>query len=435
LNFISFVSPVKAVVNISWLVDIHKLNPGQHWSEVDIEAHKPFVMNVLEKYNKHALERNQPGSKSQHKSTDSRRDSKSRLSASIGSTYNSLLSENPDSLEADAIKRAMELSMLDFAIVHHIPTERKYTNASDGNQRTKRNEENPYEVLRINADASREEIKRAFRQRALETHPDKGGEPFLYCFGLLSIVLKSKLTAIPCSVVHSGKPGEFEAVARAYRLILNATNKTGLEINPSEDSSDKDGLVVGLKSTAHWDSELKEHRNLVRELYTNHGHDMNEHIQRQALVIEKLGLVAKDAGSQTINEKAERINNSCFYLSLSCSYLSGIGALEVWDTQQVGNDYEDESLLMAPSLLEADATLILDTALSLKRTIEAAVLSAHPEWVAQGMVGEEVQGEPLHQTCWCKYITWIRMCSLKCIQYFSLFRLPRLHVRVANYCE
>jgi hypothetical protein len=187
----------------------------------------------------------------------------------------------------------------------------------------------------------------------------------------------------------TGKPGEFEAVARAYRIILNATNKTGLDIIPSEDSSDRNGLHVGLKSTAHWDSELKEHRNLVRELYTNHGHDMDEHIKRQALVLENLGLVAKDAGSQTINEKAERINNSCFYLSLSCSYLSGIGALEEWDTRQ-------ESML--PSLLlEADATLIMDTALSLKRTIEAAVLSAHPEWAAQGMVGEEVQGEPLRQ--------------------------------------
>jgi hypothetical protein len=161
-------------------VDIHKLSPGQHWSEVDVEAHKPFVVNVLEKYNKHALERNQPGSKNQHhRRTDSRRDSKFRLSASIGSTYNSLLSENPDSLEADAIKRAMELSMLDFAIIHHIPTERKYTNASsNNNQSSKRNEEDPYEVLRINADATHEEIKRAYRQRALETHPDKGGKLF-----------------------------------------------------------------------------------------------------------------------------------------------------------------------------------------------------------------------------------------------------------------
>lgn len=344
-----------AVVNISWLVDIHKLRPGQHWSEVDVEAHKPFVMNVLEKYNKHAMG-TKAASTTNHRRTDSRRDSKSKLSASIGSTYNSLLNESPDSLEADAIRRAMELSLLDFAIIHHVPTEKQYTTSGDKSITSK--DEDPYKVLRIRPDASLDEIKRAYRQCALETHPDKGG-----------------------------KPGEFEVVARAYRVILNAFNKTGLDIIPSEDSFDKDGSTMGLKSTAHWDSELKEHRNLVRELYTNHGHDVDAHIKQQAAVLEQLGLRAKDAGSQSINERNERINNSCFYLSLSCSYLSGIGALEVWD---IDNNYEipDKAIMH-----EADATLIMDTALSLKRTIEAAVLSAHPEWAAQGMVGEEVQGE------------------------------------------
>lgn len=131
-------------------------------------------MYVLEKYNKRALERNQPSIKHQHRSIYSRRDSQSTLSASIGSTYTSLLDENPDSIEADAIKRAMELSMLDFAIVHHIPNERKYTNASS-DQKGKRKDEDPYQVLRIQPDACHDDIKKAYRQRALETHPDKGG--------------------------------------------------------------------------------------------------------------------------------------------------------------------------------------------------------------------------------------------------------------------
>lgn len=190
----------------------------------------------------------------------------------------------------------------------------------------------------------------------------------------------------------AGKPGEFEAVARAYRVILNASNKTGLDMIASEDSFGKEGVIIGLKSTAHWDSELKEHRNLVRELYANHGNDLAEHIIQQKLVLEKLGLRAKDAGSQGLNESNERINNSCFYLSLSCSYLSGIGALEEWDTHSkthLAIDHERDMMQ------QADATLILDTALSLKRTIEAAVLSAHPEWAACGRVGEEVQGKPI----------------------------------------
>lgn len=136
-------------------------------------------MNVLEKYNTHALKYREPMSKIQHKRTESRRDSQSRLSASIGATYNSLLNENPDSLEADAIKRAMELSMLDFAIVHHIPSVRNHVPRD--NQRKVVKDEDPYRVLGVKSDASHEEIKKAYRQRALQTHPDKGGK-FQYVY-------------------------------------------------------------------------------------------------------------------------------------------------------------------------------------------------------------------------------------------------------------
>lgn len=131
-------------------------------------------MNVLEKYNTHTLKCKEPRGKHELKRTESRRDSKSRLSASIGATYNSLMNENPDSLEADAIKRAMELSMLDFAIVHHIPSEK--THVPSGNQSKVARDEDPYRVLGVTSDASHEEIKKAYRQRALQTHPDKGGK-------------------------------------------------------------------------------------------------------------------------------------------------------------------------------------------------------------------------------------------------------------------
>lgn len=160
-------------------------------------------------------------------------------------------------------------------------------------------------------------------------------------------------------------------MARAYRIIL-ASNKTGIDMIPSEDSHDKDGIIIGLKRTSHWDSQLKEHRNLVRELYTNHGHDVDTHIKRQNMMLDRLGLQAKDAGSQSVNEKNERINNSCFYLSLSVSYLSGIGALEAWDS--VNSVYTEVN--SDKYMLEADTSLIEATALSLKRAIEAAVLSA-----------------------------------------------------------
>mmetsp|Transcript_13885 Transcript_13885/g.24212 ORF Transcript_13885/g.24212 Transcript_13885/m.24212 type:complete len:104 (+) Transcript_13885:87-398(+) len=54
--------------------------------------------------------------------------------------------------------------------------------------------------------------------------------------------------------------------------------------------------------------------------------------------------------------------NQCFYLSLACSYMSG----------------------------ETQREVLEETALHLKRVIEAAVLRAHPEWAGKS-VGEDVQ--------------------------------------------
>mmetsp|Transcript_6669 Transcript_6669/g.15139 ORF Transcript_6669/g.15139 Transcript_6669/m.15139 type:complete len:597 (+) Transcript_6669:146-1936(+) len=326
------------VVSPKWLMKIGELSPGQHWSEVDVEEHVPRTIKLFNDMNS-IKSHSSPHSNSLGGSiSSSHRDDAASLSASISETYQNLIQENPDVMEEEALKRAKELSMLDFAIVHHTRTEKLL--------------DSPHQILKIDQDASHSEIKNAYRQRALETHPDKGG-----------------------------KPGEFEAVARAYRTLLNAANNIGLD-----GCFDRDEGEISLKSTAHWDSELKEHRNLVRELYQNHGQDIDDNLQRQQFTLGRLGLCHKEAGSQNYNEKDEMIRNSCFYLSLAVAYLSGIGALAVWDKSGENIEDHDKTLLR-----EADDALIRETALQLKRVIEAAVLCAHPEWAAKGMVGEEVQ--------------------------------------------
>ena len=59
---------------------------------------------------------------------------------------------------------------------------------------------------------------------------------------------------------------------------------------------------------------------------------------------------------------------------------------------EIDTSWEYQSKTKGPEIYkQADDELIRETALQLKRTIEAAVLSSHPEWAAGGMVGEEVQ--------------------------------------------
>lgn len=337
------------VVSTNWLTKIGQLSPGSHWSEVDVEDHIPSVIVLFKESieQKYSLPCRSDATESST-SNNSRRDQASSLNASISETYKTLIDENPDVMEEEAIRRAMELSLLDFAVVH------RSSSAKSGQYKNPNNKSDfsLYAILKVDKGASPDAIKIAYRRRALETHPDKGG-----------------------------KPGEFEEVAHAYRTLLNAAKSNALGVSFSRDDSE-----IPLKNTAHWDTELKEHHNLVRELYQSHGQDLDDHLHRQNFALEQLGLCQKEAGSQNYNEKKDLIRNSCFYLGLAASYLSGIGALTVWD--KVDEEIVDPDTAL---LREGDEALIKDTALQLKRLIEAAVLAAHPEWAAQGKVGEQVQ--------------------------------------------
>jgi hypothetical protein len=308
------------VVGTSWLEQISGLAVYEHWSEVDVGLHVP----AIEVHRDDATASNLENWRMEEAgwnvlparfNIDQRRDEASSLGASISETYALLTDEKPDRMEQEALDRAMELSMLDWALVVRLES--------------KEEEAHLHELLGVNKDATPSEIKAAYRRRALETHPDKGG-----------------------------KAGEFESVARAYRSLLQCKHE----------EMDK---APQIKSTAHWDSELRDHRSLVNELYQNHGADLVSNVAQQNFALKELGLVPKDAGASNYNEKKELIRNSCFYLSLAASYLDGIGALS------------DDAA--------TDVALIGETALDLKRTVEAAVVRAHPEWAASGKVGEEVQ--------------------------------------------
>lgn len=354
------------VVGTDWLTYVGQLKPEDHWSEVDIGLGF-CIPSVVQEFNyTYGNSSSISSSRSSSRSSSSRHGdsptphidnspktnnfrrqctAKELMNASINETYKLLLVENPDALETKAVRRTMEISMLDFAIV--VGNDERL-----GGSLVRKNsfsDESPHDILQISKGATSKEIKNAYRRRALETHPDKGGEP-----------------------------GVFDSVAQAYRLLLDAANNTNRL--PTVTS-----MKEKPKTTEHWDNELKEHSSMVNELFGRHGNDLSDSIRRQNFALEQLGLCHKDAGYQNVNEKKQVITNSCFYLSLAVSYLNGIEALAVWQTPEI-NDDSDFHLLR-----KADEELIKVTALQLKRTIETAVLSAHPEWAMKGLVGEEVQ--------------------------------------------
>jgi len=102
------------IISPSWLDAIGELQPGEHWSDVNMEEHIPKIIRLFNSHSEVKPQRSSLGS--------SRRDDSNKLSNSIKRTYESLLEEDPDLMEEEHIKRALEVSMLDFAIVHHTHT-------------------------------------------------------------------------------------------------------------------------------------------------------------------------------------------------------------------------------------------------------------------------------------------------------------------------
>eukprot|EP00931_Biecheleriopsis_adriatica_P044507 TRINITY_DN2545_c0_g1_i1.p1 TRINITY_DN2545_c0_g1~~TRINITY_DN2545_c0_g1_i1.p1 ORF type:complete len:838 (+),score=172.06 TRINITY_DN2545_c0_g1_i1:320-2515(+) len=180
--------------------------------------------------------------------------------------------------------------------------------------------EAPEDVLGVRQGASAEEIRTAYRERALVAHPDKGGDVQAFC-----------------------------RLRRAYLAL-----STSSAVVPAVD----EGQLQLPNSCV----QMKDHRALVKAKFEEDGCDLKEALKSMRGTLNELGLVGNCCGETNTNEEGKEMSNQCFYLAMAGSYL--------------GRGKKSEGLH--------------DTALSLKRVIEAAVLAAHPDW-AGNTVGEDIQ--------------------------------------------
>eukprot|EP00931_Biecheleriopsis_adriatica_P059620 TRINITY_DN35704_c0_g1_i1.p1 TRINITY_DN35704_c0_g1~~TRINITY_DN35704_c0_g1_i1.p1 ORF type:complete len:636 (-),score=73.68 TRINITY_DN35704_c0_g1_i1:67-1974(-) len=187
-------------------------------------------------------------------------------------------------------------------------------------------EPSPAHVLGLSEGACSAEIRRAYRVKALAAHPDKGGDPAEFCR-----VRRAYLTLSGQTLAEGGGGG-------GERLALPTSGGGACK-----------------------DFQLRNHRELVKQKFKEDGVNLEDCARRQTAALRELDLTAKDVGATNRNEQGETIFNQCFYLS-------------------VARSYSDENC----------NETVRDTALSLKRVVEAAVLAEHPDWAGE-RVGEDVQ--------------------------------------------
>mmetsp|Transcript_62826 Transcript_62826/g.138231 ORF Transcript_62826/g.138231 Transcript_62826/m.138231 type:complete len:646 (-) Transcript_62826:48-1985(-) len=205
---------------------------------------------------------------------------RSPLMASLEETWAFLRREHPEEVEAGELQRAIEQSLLDCSVtLRHVSRGEAPLVA-------------PEEVLGVPKDASSSEVKAAYRQKALELHPDKGGDP-----------------------------GAFLSLQRAYHelMVENAGENT---------TTAPRSQLLALEGPGR-DFDLREHRSLVEACFARHGADLARAAELQRRALKELCLEVCEVGSKNNNERGEEMHNQCFYLALARSYLGGDHARSV----------------------------------------------------------------------------------------------------------
>ena len=349
------------VVEQSWVAAVAALTGDADWASVDVAPYIPPVMALLDDDPELSDEYGGTTARSQQQSSghqglgsslgyswfntkpaetmdvtdvdsviSKKAAARPGITQSLGETWRFLKKAHPEQVEEDLLAKAIERSLLDFAIqLRHVGRGEPGVEAD------------PYTVLGVKEGASVSAIRQAYRRRALETHPDRGGTP-----------------------------GTFLQVQHAYRRLTEKEEESAAaegapEARRSKSRDEKESRP--LLHAPKIDLELKEHRALVEAWFDRDGVHLDNSVQALESATSALGLKAQDVGATNKNENGDIMYNQCFYLSLARSFLRDDGK---------GN---------APA-----RPVIAETALHFKRVVEAAVLRAHPEW-ADTQVGEDLQ--------------------------------------------
>ena len=117
---------------------------------------------------------------------------RNQLGRSISKTFTELSKEDPNQMEEEAIQRAMELSMLDVALVH--------TNYYPNNRKQKQQHQLPHDILGVAENACPTEIKTAYRRLA-RLHVSKGYNISLYNTIVVEMLLLRRSRRVHCTYI------------------------------------------------------------------------------------------------------------------------------------------------------------------------------------------------------------------------------------------
>ena len=273
-----------------------------------------------------------------------------QLASSLAETYSFLREKAPEQLEDEQLAKAIENSLLDFALQLRVDRGEASSDVLDASRAA--------QVLGLEPSASAAEVRAAYRRLALKVHPDRGGSSAAF----LTLQRAYKVLMRALDWAEGGGTTDGEGGGGPGGGGGGPSGEAGMAALPGAAGRGQE-LLTGPRI----DLELREHRALVEAWFEREGADLEAAVTASAMALDALGLEVVDVGATNRNERGETMLNQCFYLSLARAYL------------------REGEKGAAPA-----RHLIEETALHFKRVVEAAVLRAHPEW-AGTQVGDELQ--------------------------------------------
>ena len=177
-----------------------------------------------------------------------RRADRSGLRASLAETWEHVQRSQPEQAESDMLARAIEISLLDFALQLH-------------DARQPAPVEDPRRVLGLPPHAAAAEVRQAYRRLALQSHPDRGGTPPRETWPRsgrdLAVILVCR------------HPAAFLRLQRAYRTLVEEAGPGGG--GGGGETAFSAGEARPRLAGPRLDAELKEHRAVVEASFERGG--------------------------------------------------------------------------------------------------------------------------------------------------------------------
>ena len=195
------------------------------------------------------------------------------LDNSLSETWDYFRATQPEQLEEALLAKAIHASLLDFALTLH---------RARGDEAPLQHD--PHAVLGVTSDASASVIRAAYRKKALQAHPDRGGDP-----------------------------NAFVSLQRAYNACLQRAQAEAQPGDQNQAAGSAGVLAIkdfqGEKQAESIDLELREHRHLVQSWFARDGVNLGHRVSTMQTAIEALNLEAREVGATNRNEQGKLMYN------------------------------------------------------------------------------------------------------------------------------